>query len=664
MFLKPKVIENSNENKIIDNLRALSIDMIHEAGSGHPGIALGAAPILYMLYAKHLKINPNDPDWINRDRFIMSCGHGSSLLYATLYMAGYNLTLGDLKKFRSIHSNTPGHPEYLVTPGVDMSTGPLGQGIATAVGIAIGETYLREYYQSQNLKLFDHNTYVLCSDGDLMEGVSYEALSLAGTLQLNKLIVLYDSNKICLDGSTTQVSNINIEKYITSLGWNAITVDGEDLLALDNAIAKAKQSSLPTMIIVNTTIGKYSKLEGTNKVHGTPLSEEDITSIKTKLNIRDIPFTVSSEAKEEMKTMIESRNLKTYQKWQNEYEKLPEEIKNTLNKIKNNCLSLPDLDIDYPVIENNSESLRESSSKVLNSLANKNPLFLGGSADVSSSIMTNLNQFPDYSRENRTGKNIHYGVREHAMGAIMNGLSLAGIRNFGSTYLTFSDYLKPSLRLACQMNLPNIYIFSHDSISVGEDGPTHQPVEQLASLRATPNLDVFRPADANEIIGTYKVISSKEKGPSVIILGRNKTKVKENTSINEVKKGAYIVKKEEKELDAIIISSGEELDLALETANHLQEKGYDIRVVSMPCISLFRKQKQTYQEEILPKGTKTFVIEASSSYSWDQFVEKREYLITLDEFGKSGKKEDIMNYFGFTTEQIIIKIEELLKQQS
>lgn len=661
MFLKPKIIENSNENKVIDNLRALSIDMIHEAGSGHPGIALGAAPILYTLYAKHLKINPNDPDWINRDRLIMSCGHGSSLLYATLYMAGYNLTLGDLKKFRSIHSNTPGHPEYLVTPGVDMSTGPLGQGIASAVGIAIGETYLREYYRKQNLKIFDYNTYVLCSDGDLMEGVSYEALSLAGTLQLNKLIVLYDSNKICLDGSTTQVSNINIEKYITSLGWNAITVDGEDLLALDNAITKAKQSSLPTMIIVNTTIGKYSKLEGTNKVHGTPLSEEDITSIKTKLNIRDIPFTVSSEAKEEMKTMIESRNLEIYQKWQSEYEKLSDEIKNTLNEMKKNCLSLPNLDIDYPVIENNLESLRESSSKVLNSLANKNPLFLGGSADVSSSIMTNLNQFPDYSRENRTGKNIHYGVREHAMGAIMNGLSLAGIRNFGSTYLTFSDYLKPSIRLACQMNLPNIYIFSHDSISVGEDGPTHQPVEQLASLRATPNLDVFRPADANEIIGTYKVIASKEKGPSAIILGRNKTKVKENTSINEVKKGAYIVKKEEKELDAIIISSGEELDLTLETANHLQEKGYDIRVVSMPCISLFRKQKQTYQEEILPKGTKTFVIEASSSYSWDQFVEKREYLITIDEFGKSGKKEDIMNDFGFTTEQIIIKIEELLK---
>lgn len=661
MFLKLKETGSNNENKIIDNLRALSIDMIHEAGSGHPGIALGAAPILYTLYAKHLKVNPNDPDWINRDRFIMSCGHGSSLLYATLYMAGYNLKLEDLKEFRSIDSKTPGHPEYLVTPGVDMSTGPLGQGIAGAVGIAIGETYLREYYQAQGRKLFDYNTYVLCSDGDLMEGISYEALSLAGTLKLNKLIVLYDFNKICLDGSTKQVNNIDIEKYITSLGWNATTVDGEDIIALDNALTKAKQSTLPTMIIINTTIGKYSKLEGTNKIHGTPLSEDDITQIKTQLNIRDIPFTVSNDAKEEMKAMIEVRNFESYQQWQEKYEELPEEIKNVVNEMKNHNLALSNLDIDYPVSENETESLRKSSSMVLNSLANLNPIFLGGSADVSSSTMTNLNQFLEYSRENRIGRNIYYGVREHVMGAIMNGLSLAGIRNFGSTYLAFSDYLKPSIRLACQMNLPNIYIFTHDSISVGEDGPTHQPVEQLASLRATPNLEVFRPADANEIIGTYKIVAAKQKGPSVIVLGRNETKVKENTSINEVKKGAYIVKKEEKQIDAIIISSGEELDLALESASQLQEKGYDIRVVSMPCISLFQKQKQAYRKEILPANTKIFVIEASSSYSWDQFVKNREYLITTDGFGKSGKKEDIMKDLGFTKEQITAKIEELLK---
>ena len=496
-----------------------------------------------------------------------------------------------------------------------------------------------------------------------MEGISYEALSLAGTLKLNKLIVLYDSNKICLDGSTAQVNNIDIERYITSLGWNVITVDGEDLIAIDNAIMKARQSVLPTMIIVNTTIGKHSKLEGTNKVHGTPLSSEEITNIKTKLNIRDIPFTVSSEAKSEMQSMIETRNIEIYQRWQKEYEKLPEETKKELEKIKNGDLSLNNLDIDYPITENKVESLRESSSKILNSLANQNPMLLGGSADVSSSTMTDLNNHGIYGGENRLGRNIYYGVREHAMGAIMSGISLTGIRNFVSTYLAFSDYLKPSIRLACQMNLPNIYIFTHDSISVGEDGPTHQPVEQLASLRATPNLEVFRPADANEMIGSYKVIASKEKGPSAIILGRNKTKVKTDTSINEVRKGGYIVKKEEKQLNATIISSGEELDLALEVANQLQEKGYDIRVVSMPCISLFKKQKESYRNEIILPNTNVFVIEASSSYSWYEFVKEEEYLFTVNQFGYSGKKEEIMNHFDFKTEKIVSKIEALLSNK-
>lgn len=661
MFLKPKETVNSNELKIVDNLRALSIDIIHEANSGHPGIALGVAPILYTLYAKHLKVNPSDPAWINRDRFIMSCGHGSSLLYATLYMAGYSLSLDDLKKFRSIHSKTPGHPEYLVTPGVDMSTGPLGQGFASAVGVAIGESYLREYYKKQNLNLFDYYTYVLCSDGDLMEGVSYEAAALAGTLKLNKLIVLYDSNKICLDGSTDTVNQIDVSKYFSSLNWNVITVDGEDIIGIDNAIAKAKQSSQPNIIIVNTTIGKYSKLEGTKEVHGTPLTEEDITHIKNKIGIRDIPFTVSNEAKEEMQSMIESRCLEEYEKWNQEVEKLPDNIKNELNKIKENNLSLDNLDIDYVISEEETENLRESSSKVLNSLANNNPLFLGGSADLSSSIITKLNDFADYSKDNRLGRNINYGVREHAMGAIMNGISLAGVRNFGSTYLAFSDYLKPALRLACQMNLPNIYIFSHDSVSVGKDGPTHQPVEQLISLRATPNLDVFRPADANEMIGTYKIIASKKQGPSAIILGRNHTEVKTNTSINEVKKGAYIVHREEKQLNAIIISSGEELDLALAASNQLLEKGYDIRVVSMPSMSLFKEQKPSYHDEILPTKIKTFVVEASSSYSWYEFTTDERYLITVDKYGYSGDKNDVLDEFGLTVEKIVTKIENLLK---
>lgn len=663
MFLTKKepINSNNNEQKIIDNLRALSIDMIHEANSGHPGIALDAAPILYTLYGKHLNINPSDPNWVNRDRFIMSSGHGSSLLYATLYMAGYDLTLEDLKDFRKINSKTPGHPEYKTTPGIDMSTGPLGQGIATSVGMAIGETYLREYYKKQNLNIFDYYTYVLCSDGDLMEGVSFEAIALAGTLKLNKLIVLYDSNKICLDGKTSDSTNMDVCEYFHSLNWNTTVVDGEDLNAIDNAITKAKQSSQPNLIVINTTIGKHSTMAGTNKIHGATLNTEEITHIKNNLGMRDIPFTVSNDALEEFRNMITSRVENNYKKWNEDYEKLPEEIKLKLDKIKNNDLSLDDTSIDYEINEEKEENLRESSSKVLNYLSKNNPLFIGGSADLSSTILTKLNEYKDYTSDNCLGRNINYGVREHAMGAIMNGLSLSGIRNFSSTFLTFSDYMKPAIRLACQMDLANIYIFSHDSISVGKDGPTHQPTEQLISLRATPNLEVFRPSDANEIIGTYKVITEKKNGPSAIILGRNTTILKENTSINDVKKGAYIVKKENKNLSAIIISNGEELDLALEVANSLEEKGYDIRVVSMPSIELFKKQEKTYQDEILPFGIKVFVIEASSSYSWHEFVYNDKYLITVDEFGKSGLKEDVLNEFGFTKEQITEKIENLLK---
>lgn len=663
MFLIPKEKEidtTTNEQKIVDNLRTLSIDMINEANSGHPGIALGAAPILYTLYAKHLKINPKDPNWINRDRFIMSAGHGSSLLYATLYMAGFDITLEDLKDFRKINSKTPGHPEYGITPGVDMTTGPLGQGIATSVGMAIGETYLREYYHKQKLDLFDYYTYVLCGDGDLMEGVSYEALSLAGTLKLNKLIVLYDSNKICLDGKTDDVFDIDITKYFQSLNWNVLNVDGNNLNEIDNAITKAKQSSQPNLIIVNTTIGKHSKLEGTNKVHGNPLESEDIANIKKKLNIRDIPFTVSSDVKEEMENMINERVNDEYNKWQQKFEKAPAEVQEKLNKLKENDLSLDDININYEINDEETESIRLSSSKILNELAQNNPLFIGGSADLSSSILTKLNDCADYSSNNHLGKNINYGVREHAMGAIQNGLTLAGIRNFSSTYLAFSDYLKPAIRLGCLMNLNNIYIFSHDSISVGKDGATHQPVEQLVSLRSIPNMEVFRPNDVNEMIGTYKIVASKKQGPSAIILGRNTTAIKENTSINDVSKGGYIVKKENKNISAIIISSGEELDLALEVSKQLEEKGYDIRVVSMPSIELFKKQTQSYQEEILPFGKKVFVIEASSSYSWYEFVYNKKYLITVDNFGLSGAKEDVLNEFGFVTEQITDKIENLI----
>lgn len=661
MFLKPKENDTNNEMKIVDNLRGLSIDMIHEAGSGHPGISLDSAPILYTLYAKHLKINPSDPNWINRDRFILSAGHASSLLYATLYMSGFDLSLDDLKKFRTLHSKTPGHPEYMVTPGADMSTGPLGEGISSAVGMAMGECFLREYYRKQNLNIFDYYTYVLCSDGDLLEGVSYEAMALAGTLKLNKLIVLYDSNKICLDGKVEDVNSVDMPKYFSSLNWNVLMADGEDINSIDNAITRAKQGLLPTIIIVNTTIGKHSKYEGTNYIHGAKLSKEDITEIKNELGLRDIPFTVSNDSKEEMENMILSRNKEIYDKWQKDYELLDISNKNALEKIKNHDLSLDNINFDYIYSEEESESLRSISSKILNLLADSNPMLLGGSADLSTTIQTKIDNGSIFSKDNYLGRNICYGVREHAMASIMNGLSLTGIRNFSSTFLAFSDYCKPAIRLACQMNLANVYLFSHDSITVGQDGPSHQPVEQLVSLRSMPNLEVLRPADVNEMIGIYKYVFSKKEGPSAIILSRNSTKTKENTSINEVKKGAYIVSKEEKELDAIIVSSGEELDLALDVSKELSEKGYGIRVVSMPSISLFQKQKSSYQEEIIPTNTKVFVIEASSSYSWYFLVNSKDYLFTVDEYGKSGTKEDLMKEYGFTSDKISSRIQNLLK---
>lgn len=661
MFLKSKEQNDSfNEERIVDNLRALSVDMIHEANSGHPGIALGAAPMLYTVYAKHLKSNPKDSTWINRDRFIMSCGHGSSLLYSTLYLSGYDVSLDDLRNFRNFKSITPGHPEYGVTPGVDMTTGPLGEGIASAVGVALAESYLREYYHKKGFDIVNYYTYVMCSDGDLMEGASYEALSLAGTLKLNKLIVLYDSNNICLDGEVNKTFNTDIEKYFTSLNFNVLTIDGNDLNTIDGAIKKAKVSSLPTAIITNTTIGKYSKWEKTNTVHGTPPTDDDITNIKNKIGIRDIPFTVSSECVQVMQDMISERVIPEYDKWQDEFNKLPNDIQNELVKIRNNDLSIDNININYELDDVYEENLRESSSKVLNSIAKDNELFIGGSADLSSSILTKLYDCTDYSSDNLTGRNINYGVREHAMGAIMNGISLAGIRNFGSTYLAFSDYMKPSIRLASMMNLANIYIFSHDSISVGKDGASHEAVEQLISLRSISNLEVFRPCDVNEIIGTYKYVCGKKNGPSAIILGRNKTKIKTNTSINDVSKGAYIIKKEDKELDAVIISTGEEVDLALDVSDILTEKGFDIRVVSMPSIELFKKQKKSYQEEVIPNDAKVFVIEASSPYSWYQFTSNEEHLFTVNQFGLSGDKEQILEYFGFTKEKIADKIEKLL----
>ena len=658
MITKREDEKEINQTKIVDEIRCLGIDMINEAASGHPGIVLGAAPIIYTLYAHHLNFDPTIPKFINRDRFVMSAGHGSALLYSMLYFAGFDISLDDLKAFRKMDSITPGHPEYNKTPGVDMSTGPLGQGIATAVGMAIAESKQENIFNTEDNKVIDHYTYVLAGDGDLMEGVSYEACSLAGHLKLNKLIVLYDSNDVCLDGKTNKTFTENISMRFISQGWNVIQVDdGENIESIDLAIKEAKNSTdKPTLIEIKTTIGKYSALEGTNKVHGTPLTKEDITSIKEKMKLRDIPFTVSQSSLDDIRYIINERCKNLVDSYNEKVEKLSKEKVDLLEYFIDDNKEIKLNDLIYEPSEDGLEATRVTSSKILNSLVPNHLELLGGSADLFGANKTYVDGIGDYSSDDLKGRNIFFGVREHAMGCIMNGLALSGFRAYGSTFLSFSDYLKPAIRMATMMNLPVIYIFTHDSVSVGEDGPTHQPVEQLSNLRTIPNLDVYRPADANEVIGAYKNALKNNK-PAAIILSRNKTKILENAKVNEVEKGAYIAYEPIKKPNGIVMSSGEELHQVLQVAKNLEVKGMYIRVVSVPNLITFLNQ----DDEIIPVEIRKIVVEASTSYIWSRLVFNSKYIIALDNYGFSGSKEDIYKRIGFDVESLEEKIENLLK---
>jgi transketolase len=648
-----------NQSKIVDQIRCLGIDMIDAARSGHPGIVLGAAPIIYTLYAHYLKFNPNNPTYFNRDRFVMSAGHGSALLYATLHMAGFDLSLDDLKSFRQIDSKTPGHPEYGVTPGVDMTTGPLGQGLATAVGMAMAEANLRTRY-----KIVDHYTYCLCGDGDLMEGVSYEAISLAGTHKLNKLIVLYDSNDICLDGKVAQSYLEDTSLRFIAMGWNVITVtDGESIEQISKAIEEAHAcTDKPTLIEIKTIIGKHSALQGTSAVHGAPLTKEDITDIKEKLKVRDIPFAVSQNVIDDFRYLINTRCENEETSFNEKFESLSEKEKQELSYFMNENKSILLKELIYePPTDKNEEAVRITSSKLLNAIVPNFPYIIGGSADLFGANKTYIKDGGIFSPEDYLGKNIYFGVREHAMGAILNGLALHGFRPYGSTFLSFSDYLKPAIRMACMMNLPVTYIFTHDSISVGEDGPTHQPVEQLLSLRTMPNLDVFRPADTNEVIGTYKAVLEKTTGPAAICLSRNTLPILETAKANEVERGGYVIYDSIKKPQGIIISSGEEVSISIEVAKRLRTKGLDVRVVSMPNLGRFLKQDDDYIESVIPVEVRKIVVEAASSYSWHGLIFNSKYLITLDKFGASGKKDDVHKKYGFDVESLEQKIENLLR---
>ena len=641
MIFKKEKEDFKEDYRVINNMRSLSIDMIDNAKSGHPGICLGSATILYTLYSRHLSFDMDNLSWYNRDRFILSAGHGAPLFYAMLHMLDI-LSLDDVKNLRKENSITPGHPETF-TPMVDMSTGPLGQGIASSVGMCIAERYLNATY---NKSLINHYTYVLCGDGDLMEGISYEALSLASRLKLNKLIILYDSNDVTLDGKLENSSTEDVITRFKALNFNIIVCNGDSVREIDESIEEAKNANMPSIIICKTVIGKYSILEGTNAVHGKPLDKEDIIRVKDKLGIMNSPFTVSVDAKEYFKKTIEKRMYLTLRDWQRKYNNLKEDEQKKLNKLfsLDTKYEIGNLDFAYEGL-----SLRDISGNILNALSKEFNLLIGGSADLSSSCKTYLKEEKVFDVNSYKGRNINFGIREHAMGAILNGLALSGLRPYGSTFLVFSDYLRPAIRMSAIMNLPVIYIFTHDSITVGEDGVTHEPIEQLASLDLIPNLYVYRPFDVNELLASYRDILNNNH-PSVLVLPRDNKRISEMTKNNKIEDGAYILKHEETSDFITLLSNGEELGLTMDVSDNLNAQGFDTRIVSMPC-------KKNYKENnVIPKDKTVAITYGVKDYFY-KFTDK---VIGMDSFGISAKKEDILNHFGYNVEEVTNKILNLI----
>lgn len=638
----------------IQTLRTLSLEEINEANSGHPGIALGIAPIMYTLYTKVLKIYPFDEKWYNRDRFVLAAGHASSILYASLHLAGFPLEISDLKQFRKLNSKTPGHPEILLTKGIDASSGPLGQGIPEAVGMAIAESHLAEKFNKEGFKVVDHYTYVLCGDGDLQEGVTQEAISLAGHLQLSKLIVLYDSNDIQLDGKVSLANTEKVKEKYSSMGFEYLFVnDGEDIDLLYKTIKKAQKSDKPSFIEIKTKIGHGSSLEGTNKVHGNPLSPEEVKKFRSEIG--GDAFSV----KDEVYMVYDNRNKlnkKQYLKEMKMLEKYQEEYPNEYNQFVKQFSDDLELDIrkDLPSYSlDYNKATRVSNGEILEAISKIDERLIGGSADlVSSTKVKGLDG--NYSYNNRLGRNINFGVREHAMAAICNGITLhKGLRGFCGGFFVFSDYMKPAIRLSSIMNLPVLYMFTHDSIAVGEDGPTHQPIEQLTMLRSVPNLNVIRPCDAVEVKEAYEVYLQSHNNPTVFVLTRqNVQTVRKDEGENLLAKGAYVIYKEVGSLERVILASGSEVSLAIEVAKELG----NTRVVSIPSFFLFEKQTKEYKEEVLPKGIKRISIEASDATHFYKYLNEDDVLININTFGESGNANDVMRHFGFTKEKVLEKI--------
>ena len=650
------------DNKAISAIRSLSIAQIEKANSGHPGICMGAAPMIYTLWKDFLEVNPNNPSYFNRDRFVLSAGHGSALLYTMLHLAGFNLSIEDLKGFRQIGSKTPGHPERLDTEGVEVTTGPLGQGIANSVGLALAEKHLAALYNKKDYPIIDHYTYCLCGDGDLMEGISYEAMSLAGHLKLSKLIMLYDSNDICLDGNLSTSFSDDIKKRVESANWNYIKVeDGQSVEAIGKAIKEAKsQNEKPTIIEIKTVIGFGSENQGTNKVHGAPLGQDDFAKAKKAYGWEEEDFSVPEEVYEIFRDSLGLRGKKANKDWDKlleSYSKAyPEEYESLIKGIERRVDADFFEKIKRYTANDKALASRASSGEILQDLAKYDKNIWGGSADLFSSNKTDIKGSPSF-KDDPAGRNVWYGVREFAMAAVGNGIiAHGGSFHHVSTFFVFADYVKAAIRLSSISKLPLTYVFTHDSVAVGEDGPTHQPIEQLAMIRSIPNAIDLRPADANEVRLAWKVALESKDSPTVIVLSRqNLENLKETEDIESIDKGAYIIKDSDKEIpDGILIATGSEVPLAIKVANRLKEIGEDIRVISMPSMSLFRKQDKTYKESLLPKEVKKKIsIEMASSFGWSEWTGNEGINISIDQFGISGAGDEVVAKLGFTVENIV-----------
>lgn len=654
-------------NLSIATIRSLGIDTINKANSGHPGMVLGSAPALYTLFNKELNIYNKEENWINRDRFVLASGHASALLYSLLHLDGFDVTIDDLKNFRQLHSRTPGHPEIEMTHGVDASSGPLGQGIPMATGMAMAEKFLASQYNKENFDIIDHYTYVLCGDGDMQEGVTYEAASLAGHLSLGKLIVLYDANKVTLDGPLSMSFSENVKKRYEACNWQVIEVkDGNDIQEIHKAIKKGKKEQYkPTLIIVNTVIGFGSANQGTNKVHGAPLGKEDGKNTKLSYGFDHEEFYVPEEVYEDFKKSIK-RGKSKFNKWNKlfkEYKnQYPQEAKQLEDAIDGKyTLDVEEIIKNYPAGHN--DATRNTSLEIIQEVAKQNPTFLSGTADLASSTKTQIKGQNNFSVEDYSGRNLVFGIREFAMVAILNGMTLhKGVKVSAGGFLVFSDYFKAAVRMACLMKLPIILPLSHDSIAVGEDGPTHQPIEQFAMLRSIPNMHVIRPGDAVEMAAAWKLAIESKENPTALILTRQNVETMAGSSVEGVSKGAYIIGKEEKQCDAIIIASGSEVNLAMNAKTELLKKGIDVRVVSMPCQEIFDQQDKAYKQSVLPNDVrKRLSVEMASSFGWHKYVGLDGIVMSIDEFGRSAPANQVIESFGFTVDKVVENVEKLVK---